>query len=411
MYTRNLLSVLDKLLLKFPGVVVLGVRQSGKSVLSRACRPDWEYFDLQRPKDKALILNDPELFFRHHPGQVILDEAQLFPEVLEILRGIIDENREQRNRFIITGSSSPALLSSASETLAGRVAVIELSPLKMNEFCNEPLPLLYRAFESRVSSATLLELSELRPLRTYEEFMRTWLWGGFPEPLARGEEDFIPLWHENYVRTYVERDLKFFFPGLESESFRRFLFILRDFHAGSLNIADISRSLGLGETTVRRYLDIANHTLLWRKLESYERTKLRSTVKNPRGLYRDSGLFHFLSSILSLPDLERSRYRGASFEAFAIEEILRGIEASLTFNTHASFFRTRGGAEVDLIIEGSFGTIPIEIKASSVTTSKDIPSLLSFIEREELPLGLVINLGDTVTRITPKVLSIPITCI
>jgi uncharacterized protein len=411
MFKRNLLSILDKKLADFPAIVVVGVRQCGKSSLVRSLRPDWDYFDLERPADRDLILQDPTLFFRNHPHSIILDEAQLYPELLGTLRGVIDANRDVCNRFIITGSSSPELLRFSSDSLAGRVALTELSPLKMNEISSVGLPRFYTVFESPITEKSRELIKALKPVQTNEVLYRTWLRGGFPEPQSRNDPDFFNVWQENYFRTFVERDLKQLFSGIDSENYRVFLALLKDYHANTINISDISRSLGLSEATIRKYLEIADLSFFWRKLPSYERTAVRSVVKNPRGFYRDSGHFYFASNIFSTQALEVSRYRGASFEAFVIEEIMRGIACVKAYNTNASFFRTRGGAEVDLVLSGSFGCLPVEIKCRSSLTIKDLKSLAEFVERESLLLGIVVTLGERVDQLSDSIFAVPANCL
>jgi predicted AAA+ superfamily ATPase len=407
MYNRNILIKLNKLLEYFPAAVVLGVRQAGKSHLVKTIRPDWEYFDLERPAHRDLILSDPELFFRNHPRKVILDEVQLFPEILATLRGVIDEARGERDRFLLTGSSSPELVRHASESLAGRIGIVELSPLKMNEIYGTPLPRFYRLFDSPLDATSCDYLRSLAPERSYKEITNTWLSGGYPEPRSHGDSSFMSAWFENYIRTFVERDLKRLYSRIDSDTYRTFLGVLKDFHGQTINMADIARSLGVREPAVRGYLEIAHHSFLWRMLQSFERSQLRSVTKHPRGFYRDSGIYHYLLGVNSLTALEQSRFRGASFEAFVIEELLRGLQCTEVGEVQAQFFRTRSGSEVDLVLDGKFGTLPIEIKCSSNTTVKDVPGLVDFVKREQCPFGIVINLSESVEQISERVFVVP----
>ncbi len=403
---RNLLNKLNKLLAVFPVVVILGARQCGKTSLCKMARPDWEYFDLERASDRRLIESDMELFFKNHGTNLIIDEAQEVPALFSFLRGYVDRERNRSGRFILTGSSSPELTGAVSESLAGRVGLLELSPFKTNELFGNPLPPFYSICGCKIDASHAEYLRTLEPVHTFEQVQQVWLNGGYPEPSLKPPE-FRPIWTENYIATYLERDLRKLFPSLEIEKFRLFLTMLKDFHSQILNAAEFSRAIGASESTIRRYLEITHGLFIWRKLSAYERSSLRSLVKNPRGMYRDSGLFHFFNHISSVSDLETSRYRGASFESFVIEEILRGVACTDATMVNSYYFRTRSGAEVDLIIEGSFGTLPIEIKASSWTDPKDTAALGRFISDHDLPFGLVINLSDRVEALTPKIIQIP----
>lgn len=411
MHIRNQLNYINKILSLFPATIITGVRQCGKTTLSRTLRPEWRYVDFENPADRDLVLQDPVLFFQNNPDRLILDEVQRHPEILQVLRGIIDADRQTPNRFILTGSASPELLTSAAESLAGRVSLVELSPLKTNELAGVPLPEFYSIFQSALTAKTIELLRSLTPAYSMDFAKTTWLRGGYPEPLSKNDPEFFELWYQNYIANFLHRDLRGYFPGIEIETYRRFLGILRDYNANEMNLAEISRSLGCSETTVRRYLEIAHQTFFWRKLPSYERTQLRSVVKTSRGLYRDSGILHHLLGIHDPISLEQSRFRGASFEGFVIEEIIRGINCSINTSFEANFYRTRGGAEVDLIVSGDFGILPIEIKLSTNVTITDVPHLKAFVEQNNLPLGIVITMSSRVELLSEKIARLPVTLI
>jgi predicted AAA+ superfamily ATPase len=373
-------------------------------------RPDWQYFDLENIIDRTLILSDIALFFREHNSGLILDEVQHEPEVLSYLRGHIDKDRSLCNRLILTGSSSPELLKADTETLAGRTALLEVSPLSMGEQFGKGLSPFFALLEHKLTSDTIHYMLQLNSRLSHEEFKTAWLKGGYPETKTKPEE-FLPVWQENYVATYLERDVRHHFPGLNLDNFRRFLMSLHDFHGQQINVAQVARSLIIAESTIRRYLEIAHGMYFWRELQPIERTNLRSITKQPKGFYRDSGLFHFLTRIQDFNDLYRSRYRGASFESFVIEEIMRGISCTSVTNVRYSFVRTRGGLEVDLVIDGSFGRLPIEIKCSSGNALKDVKSLQSFMEREGLPIGIVINQSERTARLSEGIVQLPVTAL
>ncbi len=408
MFKRNLLYKLNKYLSLFPCVLLTGVRQAGKTTLSRLARPDWRYFDLENISDRELITSDIPLFFRENDTSIILDEVQLVPEVLAYLRGLIDQKRAEKNRFILTGSSSPELLKVHAETLAGRSRLLEVSPLSMSEQVQIGLSPFFGIFEGKLSEHSISIIQDLAIRISDEQFKNSWLKGGFPETITIPNNS-LSIWQENYISTYLERDIRRYFPGLNFDNFSRFIISLQDYHAQQINVAEFSRLLSLSESSVRRYLEIANGMFFWRELRSIERTVLRSITKQPKGFYRDSGLFHFLSRIHDYDDLFRSKYRGASFEAFVIEELIRGISCTLATNVDYRFVRTRGGLEVDLVIDGSFGRLPVEIKCASSNTIKDVSGLKAFIEREDLPLGVVINQAQRIALLSDKIVQVPIT--
>lgn len=404
---RNLARKLNTYLELFPAVVVLGVRQCGKTTLARMVRPDWAYFDLERGQDHDLVTRDMGFFFREYPGQVILDEAQESPELFRELRGVIDRDRARRNRFLLTGSSSPQLLSSISDSLAGRVGILELGTLKMNECREEPLPPIYAGLSELAPGEQLAGLRDLRGAVPHGHVMARFLQGGYPEPTTRRDGEFFDIWMQNYVQTYVQRDIRRLFPGLDIHAYRRFVGMLAELSGTILNRAEVGRSLGVSEATVRQYLDIAQGTFLWRSLPSCERTRSKSIVKMPRGYIRDCGLLHHLLGIRTRDQLLRHPGTGAAFEAFVMEELISGLAAASTRQWSYSYFRTRNGAEVDLIVEGDRLLLPIEIKFGTTTKGHQLRALSQFVEREQCPYGILINNSDRVQMLAERIIQIP----
>lgn len=404
---RNQIHNINRLLHMFPVVLILGVRQCGKSTLSKEARPDWKYYDLENSKDFEYISADIDFFFKENSEHLIIDEAQELPNLFKNLRGIIDVNPDLPNRFILTGSSSPELIKIASDTLAGRVGIIELGTFKCNELHRSPLPRFYDIFSRRMSSDTLIEIRKLEVSGRRIDIIENFLRGGYPAPVLKGDNDYYEDWMENYFQTYVNRDVKKLFPKLDSIKYRRFVQMLSELSGTIINKAQLGRSLDINEVTVRDYLEIAHKTFFWRMIPSYEKTKSKSITKMPKGVMRDSGILHYLSNIGSREDLLRSPRYGHNFESFIIEEIIKGIQATSVRRWDYYYYRTKNGIEVDLVLEGKFGTLPIEIKSGSSTSAKDIKSLIHFVKSEELPLGIVINNDEEIKMIADKIIQIP----
>ena len=409
MLSRNSAARVDALLRVFPAVLILGVRQSGKTTLVKQVRADWKYFDLENINDIDFISSDPDFFFREYPSHIIIDEAQEFPDIFKQLRGVIDSDREQKNRFILTGSSSPELIKHASESLAGRLGVVELGTLKMNELHQKPLPSFYQIFNRTLSASTIDELKSLRAVAG--DVINDFLYGGYPEPVLANNREYFQTWMQNYFQLYINRDIRKLFPKLDSLKYRRFVSMLSELSGTIINKAQLGRSLDTSEVTIRDYLEIADKTFVWRMIPSYEKTKSKSIVKMPKGILRDSGLIHFLANIDSREKLVRSPNTGQNFESFIIEEIIKGVHCTEATNWQYYYYRTKHGAEVDLILEGSFGLLPVEIKFGVVTQSRQLTSLKKFLADNSLPLGIVINNSTEVKALAKNIMQIPATLI
>ncbi len=406
---RNIENKLNRLLDIFPVVMLVGARQTGKTTLSRKTRPEWKYFDLEKGSDYDFITRDYDFFFSEYPGHIIIDEAQEAPELFRQLRGVIDTKRSESGRFILTGSSSPDLLQQASDSLAGRIAIVEVGTLKMNEIQQQPLPEFYDLFENELVIESLNHLKKLTcPV---DDVISFFLRGGYPEPVLATDDYVYNIWMENYYRTYINRDIKKLFPRLDAIRYRRFISMLSSLSGTIINKAQLGRSVDVSEVTIRDYLDIADKTFYWRTLPSYENSSSKSIVKMPKGIIRDSGINHYLTGIDSREKLLRSPQVGHNFESFIIEEIIKGIHATNVTRWDYFYFRTKNGAEIDLVLEGSFGLLPIEIKLGQQVTLRQLTALQQFIERNHLPFGLIINNSNEVRMLNEKIIQIPAGCI
>ena len=402
---RNLASKITELMQYFPAVVILGARQTGKTTLAKQLFPHWTYIDLEKPHQFERISHDPEFYFQEHPQHIIIDEAQRYPLLFDVLRGVIDAQQNQPGRFLLTGSSSPELLKHASESLAGRVAIVKLGTLKANEYYQQPLSEFYHCFDGKL---TKNKLSLGTPLLTKKQMQHIWLKGGYPKPLLTDQPKQYLQWMENYFLTYVSRDISALFPRLNKMAYQRFIKMLSQLSGTILNKSDLGRALEVNSKTVQEYLMIAEGTFLWRQLSSYEKNVVKSIIKMPKGYYCDSGLLHYLLNITSQEDLYNHPNVGHSFESFVIEEIIKGLQATDQTQWHAHYYRTRNGAEIDLILEGNFGTLPIEIKYGANTPIKQLRSLIEFVKEHQLPFGMLLNQSNSIEWLTPEVVQMPV---
>ena len=393
---RSCASLLESYLRTFPCVALLGVRQCGKTTLLQTLPAAWKHFDLERRADHAVISRDPDAFFRVNPRQVALDEAQVAPEIFPALRVAIDERRAEKGRFVITGSSSPALLRSVSESLAGRVGIIEMSPFLWEEVTETTgHDSFLRRWQDRKASPAEL-IAGLQPRGELARAHEFWFRGGFPEPWLNPGDEFRTRWVEQYIQTYLFRDVKRLFPGLDDVRFRRFLEMLGGLSGRVLNYAEVARALGVSQPTARDYFDIAHGTFLWRAIPAYTRDVVKRVVKHPKGYLRDSGLLH---ALLRIPDgdaLLSHPQMGASWEGMVVEELLRQLSALGVAHDYA-YYRTGAGAEVDLVVEGKFGRLAVEIKHTSAVGGRDLQGLRNFVTEHKARLGVVIN-NDVLAR-------------
>jgi predicted AAA+ superfamily ATPase len=407
---RNAHEKINRLLKQFPAVVILGARQAGKTMLAKQVRPEWQYYDCEKPSVMDRIKHDPELFFEQNPEHIVLDEAQELPVMFRILRGVIDANRTKKGRFIITGSSSPELLDNISESLAGRVAIVELGTLKANELWQTPLSNFYQLFSQQLCKTDIDTFIHTRPPSQLSKAkcQQAWLLGGYPEAALANDSDEHQNWMENYYETYVNRDIAKLFPRLDKVTYQRFIRMLSHLSGCIINKSDLARNLEISQPTATQYLHIADKTYLWRQLPSFEKNITKSIIKMPKGGIRDSGLLNYLQHTSSLDSLFSHPRVGDAFETFATEEIIKGLSATNTTNWRAHYYRTRNGAEIDLILEGGFGQIPIEIKYGTHTPIKQLKTLEKYVVEHSLPFGIVVNHSNEASWLTRNIVQLPI---
>lgn len=404
---RHATPLLLELLTLFPCVAIIGTRQCGKTTLLQELPDAWKIYDLEKGSDYDQIAEDPDLFFRLHQQNVAIDESQLLADIFPALRVAIDSDRGQTGRFVITGSSSPELLHSISESLAGRVAILELSPFNLSEAMALPPS---RFFQMINESNAFTNLLELQPRHELPRLFDYWLQGGYPEPWIKNKKRFHNLWMQNYTQTYIDRDILRLFPGINRQKFRLFVQMLSNLTGTIINYSEVARVLGISQPTAREYFQIAHGTFIWRHIPAYEKNAGKRIVKHPKGYIRDSGLLHFLLHLNNFDALMAHPQMGRSWESMVIENIMRGFDA-MGIGYDYYHYRTGGGAEIDLILEGEFGLLPIEIKYGQTVTSKSLRGIRDFVSERQCPFGIVINNAERVTQYAENLIGIPFSCL
>ena len=335
MISRLLQSKLSDAIAYSPAVALLGPRQVGKTTLALEVGKIYQalYLDLESEQDRAKLAQ-PELYLADHQDKlVILDEIHRAPNLFPVLRGLIDQGRRngrKASQYLLLGSASLDLLKQSGETLAGRIAYMELAPFNVLE-------------TPAISSDEL------------------WVRGGFPESLLAANAARSLRWRQDFIRTYLERDIPQFGPRIAAETLRRFWGMLAHHQGGLLNTAQFARNLGVDAKTAASYLDLLVDLLLVRRLPPWHANIGKRLVKSPKVYVRDSGLVH---ALLNIPDKETLLAHpvvGQSWECFVIENLLAVAPAGV----QGYFYRSSGGAEIDLLLSWPDDTFwAIEIKRS-----------------------------------------------
>ncbi|MEN2981140.1 MAG: ATP-binding protein [Thermus sp.] len=374
---RRLEPILEGRLREVPVVVLTGPRQAGKTTLALRVGERWGalYLDLESERDRAKLA-EPELYLEGFLGRlVILDEVHRMPELFPVLRSLVDRARRRGLRaglYLLLGSVSPEVSRQAGESLAGRASYLELDPL-------DPL--------------------EVEP----GEGERLWLRGGFPESFLAPTEEASLRWRLDFLRAYVEREIPSLGGRLSGETLRRFLTMLAHLQGEIQNLSRLAASLGLDGRTVGRYLDLLADLYLLRRLPPYEANVGKRLIKSPKLYLRDSGLVHALLGLPHREALLGHPVVGASWEGFVVESLLR----VLPWGAEAFFYRTRAGAEVDLVVRFPSGALwAVEAKRS--LTPKPTRGFFEAL-RDLNPEGaFVVYPGEEAFPVAPGVEALPL---
>lgn len=355
---------------QFPVVAIVGPRQVGKTTLARQVfaehrgRKSW--LDLEQPRDLAL-LDDLSTAEEHLNGFVVIDEVQRRPELFPLLRVLSDSPRGPR--FLVLGSASPELLRQTSETLAGRIAYYRLPGLSLAE----------------VGAPNLTRL---------------WVRGGFPRAYLSGPSRSA-TWREQFVQTFLERDLPSMGIQVSAPTLRRFWMMLSHVHGQVLNLSELGRSMSVSDHAIRHYVDVLAGTFMLRILPPWFENISKRQVKSPKIYFRDSGLLHSLLGVGNFRALATHPRMGASWEGFCIDQVITRLRAR---DEDCHFWRSHSGAELDLLIIHRGKRLGFEFKHSAAPTTT--PSMAGSLQDLKLDSLSVVHLGQRSWNLAPKIRAI-----
>lgn len=340
MFQRQLVTKLNRLAKQFPVLAITGSRQIGKSTLARmyaeAVGKELVFYDLENPSDHFALENQTTSLLESHSNQlVVIDEVQRMKSLFPVLRYLVDKDRKAL-RFLLLGSASPELIRDSSESLAGRIAYAELSGFLPSEI-------------------------------GLENWDRLWFRGGYPLAYLQDDDLLRKDWLENYLNTYVQRDLPMLGMPAEPGVTLRLMFMLAHVNGQILNMSNIARSLGLSVNTIKTYLYFLENAGIIRLLQPWFVNSGKRLVKNPKLYFRDSGLLHYLLGVRTRQDLSRHPGCGASFEGYIIEKTL----ADNRLTSQAYFYAEHSGGEIDLVlVDGIEIKQTIEIKLGGLSNMR-----------------------------------------
>ena len=364
----NFLKKLKKMIGQFPVTAILGSRQCGKTTLAKQINSD-HYFDLENPRDIERLAQ-PQLALETLEGIIVIDEIKRKPDLFPLLRFLVDEKKNQK--YLILGSASRDLVSKSSETLAGRIGYLYLDGFSTEEIGTD-------------------------------KWRKLLLRGGFPDSFLADDDLLSYEWRQQFITTFLERDIPALGISIPSITLRRFWIMLSHYHGQTLNYSELSRSFGVSDTTVRRYIDILCGTFMVRLLPPWYVNISKRLVKAPKLYIKGSGIFHTLQTISSQEDLMANPKKGASWEGFALEETIRVLNKK---DGEVFFFSTHSGAEIDLFWMDHGRNYGAEFKFNdSPSITRSMTSCIKDLDLEKL---FVVYPGDKEYLLNKKIEVLPI---
>lgn len=381
---RDIERILKVAVKQFPAVIITGPRQSGKTTLLKHLFPkSHKYVSMDNPDLRLMATEEPSLFFENYPPPVIIDEIQYTPQLFPYLKVMIDKNRSARGQFLLTGSQTFPLMAKVGESLAGRIAILNL---------------LSFSFREQYGQDMTLNINMLRKMV---------LTGGFPELVTRRSID-LELWFAGYLQTYLERDVRQLREIGALGDFQRFLQLIAAFNGQAINLSNLSRDLGVSVNTVKAWISILETSGQIISIKPFYLNKGKRIIKSPKIYFLDSGLLCYLTGITSVNQIFRGPLSGQLFEGAVLGEIVRRF-----YNRgklpRIFWWRTSYGEEVDFVVEDKGQIMPLEIKLSSRVNKQMAKSLMSFCKlfSDRIDKAFLINLSQEELKIDRKIVSTP----
>ncbi|MCP4681742.1 MAG: ATP-binding protein [Desulfobacterales bacterium] len=398
---RSMEQVLKRAVSEFPAVVLTGPRQAGKTtLLRRLFGKRCGYVSLELPDIRAAAMEDPRSFLKRYPPPVIFDEVQYAPDLLPYVKDNIDDHRDRKGQYLLTGSQNLMLMEKVGESLAGRTAMLRLLPLSRREAGGRPETPLPWEGKREVSSEITCAYSEL-----WSRFLR----GGYPELEAEPGRD-AGLWHSGYIQTYLERDVRTLRQVGDLSRFQNFLRALAARSAQLLNMADLSRDLGIAVNTARAWLSVLEATHQVTVLRPYFANVGKRLVKTPKVYFSDVGTLCYLAGLKDPEHAAAGPLGGAIMETAVLSEIIKTLTHS-GMEPQVYFWRTMAGSEVDIVVETGGKLVPIEVKLSATPRPAMATAVKTFqkdLGDKALP-GYVVHPGDISLPLGQGVTALPFT--
>lgn len=365
MIARKIQSTLEIALSEYPVVTIFGPRQSGKTTLAKTCCPDFRYVNLEDKESRDLAASDYKAFFRNHPRPLIIDEIQRLPELIPAVQTLVDQNRDERGQFVLTGSQQAELAASVDESLAGRTSVLDLMPFSLSEL------------KGRVKDVS-----------TDEILLR----GLMPDVWSKGLNP--TRYYRNYFRTYVERDVRRLVNVKDLALFERFVMLLAGRVGQVVNFSSLADETGVSAPTISAWMSVLEASFIVYRLRPYFSNVSKRIVKSPKVYFTEPGLVSYLLGLETPEQVERDPLRGQLFENLAVMEAYKRY-SNQGRDPRLSFLRTAKGFEVDLIVSEGRSVRPVEIKSSMTFHKSLVRNLEEFAsaDTETLPPNLVYDGG------------------